>query len=160
MHEIKEILIEEKAPFPNSRHPVLFYPQALDPAEQCFTDLFAKNGWTGIWVNGVYRYDHFHVKAHEALGCIKGWVKVRLGGPDGDTYTLKAGDAVLLPAGTGHRNIESSADFQIVGAYPPGQSPDLQTGDMARYDALKKQAASLELPETDPVSGKRISWSD
>lgn len=85
---------------------------------------------------------------------------MRLGGPDGDTYTLKAGDAVLLPAGTGHRNIESSADFQIVGAYPPGQSPDLQTGDMARYDALKKQAASLELPETDPVSGKRISWSD
>jgi uncharacterized protein YjlB len=47
----------------------------------------------------------------------------------------------------------SSADFLIVGAYPPGQSPDLQRGDVAAYPGLLTRARAVPLPETDPVTG-------
>lgn len=152
MNQAKPLLIAPKPPFPNAALPVLVYPQALGPGDD-FAALFEKNGWRGIWVNGVYGFDHFHADAHEALGCVAGWARLRLGGPEGIEVKVQAGDAVLLPAGTGHRNLAQSADFSIVGAYPPGQSPDLQRGDVAAYPGLLTRARAVPLPETDPVTG-------
>lgn len=147
------LLISAQPPFPNAQLPVLIYPQALaQPAD--FPRLFRANGWTGVWVNGVYGFDHFHADAHEALGCISGWARLRLGGPQKVEFTIRAGDAVLLPAGVGHRNMAQSDDFSIAGAYPPGQSPDLQRGDPAAYEALLARARMVPLPLTDPVMGK------
>lgn len=146
------LLIASKPPFPNAELPVLLYPQALAPGGD-YAALFRKSGWRGIWVNGVYTFDHFHADAHEALGCIAGWARLRLGGPEGIEVTVKAGDAVLLPAGTGHRNLAQSADFSVVGAYPPGQSPDMQQGDMSGYEGLLARARAVPLPDTDPVAG-------
>ena len=46
--------------------------------------------------------------------------RVRLGGDGGVVLDVKAGDALLLPAGVGHQNLGASADLLVIGAYPKG----------------------------------------
>jgi uncharacterized protein YjlB len=87
--------------------PVLVYrnvvklPRSLDPAA-VFEDIFARNGWGDSWRDGIYDYLHYHSRIHEVLGIARGQARVRLGGKRRRTLVLKAGDAVLIPAGTGH----------------------------------------------------------
>lgn len=155
--QYQQLSIPPAAPFPNSSLPVILYPGCQEPRDDladAFLRLFQRNGWGGGWVNGVYSFHHFHAAAHEALGCARGWVTVRLGGPQGQDVTLRQGDAVLLPAGVGHFNMEASPDYVIVGAYPPGQSPDLQRGSMADYERLRLRAAAVPPPSSDPVLGQ------
>lgn len=154
MHEAVAIFIPPRAPFPNSALPVLFYPGVYQGAKADFSKRFASHGWGGIWVNGVYSFHHFHTTAHEALGCISGWAQVLLGGPAGQEVRISQGDAVLLPAGVAHQLLASSSDFSIVGAYPPGQSPDLHRGDPADYERLVTACRALPLPQRDPVYGE------
>ena len=154
------LMVPERRPFPNSEWPVILYPRAFsgeDLAGQ-MADRFAQHGWPGAWLNGVYGFHHFHAEAHEVLGCARGWVLVRLGGPEGQDQRLEAGDAVLLPAGVGHFRVQASPDYLIVGSYPTGQSPDLCRGDEAAYLQLKARAASVPLPGRDPVSGGKLPW--
>lgn len=151
--ELITLFIAEKPPIPNSSLPVLLYRQ-LKPDNADFAALFAQNGYTGIWTNGIYSFHHFHTTAHEALGCISGWANVLLGGPKGQEVKIECGDAVLLPAGIGHKLLKASADFSIVGAYPPGQSPDLERGDSKRYEIVLAKINALPLPGTDPVTGQ------
>ena len=93
---------------PNNRHfSLLLYrspvalPAAYDPAA-IFEDLFAANDWRHSWRNGIYDFLHFHTGTHEVLGIARGRVRVEFGGRQGRTIALKAGDVVVLPAGTGH----------------------------------------------------------
>ncbi len=50
----------------NQRLPVLVYKNALSGASTSddFEELFANNGWSGIWRNGVFDYQHYHSGAH------------------------------------------------------------------------------------------------
>lgn len=102
---------------PNSPHPVLIYRQlplaGPSPAE-AFERLFDSHLWPSAWRGTVYDYHHYHSTAHEALGVASGWARVMLGGDNGQEVELKAGDALVLPAGTGHCALEASADFQVV----------------------------------------------
>ncbi len=150
------ISVLEHPPFPNNPRPVVYYPGVFEPAPDLtdrMAQLFEENGWPGAWVNGVYPFHHFHAQAHEVLGCARGWVTVRLGGPGGSSYTLRAGDAVLLPAGVGHQRVDASGDYLIVGSYPKGQSPDMERGDPDRFDQARSSVQRVPLPNKDPVYG-------
>lgn len=136
------------------RWPVILYKSALPvgaDTAQTFEDCFAANGWQGGWRGEVYDYVHYHAHAHEVLGVARGRATLRLGGDAGDAVLVAAGDCVLLPAGTGHQCIEASADFEVVAAYPPGQSPDMQTGEAT--EAQRAAIAELPAPRTDPMEG-------
>lgn len=138
----------------NARLPVLIYRRAI--ADGCgvaaFEALFAANLWPPQWRNGVYPFHHFHSTAHEVLGFAAGRAQLLLGGPDGREVTVQAGDAVLLPAGTGHCNLGASRDFLVVGAYPPGQ--DWDTCREALAPAALGRMRGLPIPATDPVQGR------
>jgi uncharacterized protein YjlB len=140
---------------PNNRKlPVLVYkslPLAGDAAA-AFEDRFERNGWEGTWRNGVFSYQHYHTHAHEVLGIAAGSARLLIGGPTGREIDVAAGDCLVLPAGTGHRRLDASADFLVIGAYPPGQHADIRT-DAPGEEGLRAIAA-VPLPESDPVEGK------
>jgi uncharacterized protein YjlB len=144
--------------FPNNALPAVLLCNAfagetpLNPAD--IERVFHTNGWVNSWRNGLYSYQHYHSTAHEALGIYSGWVKAQLGGPAGKIVTLRTGQVVILPAGVAHKNVEQSADFQVVGAYPIGQIPDMKYGKSGDRPLADKNIASVPLPLRDPVFGE------
>ncbi|QCY13215.1 cupin [Pseudomonas sp. MPC6] len=150
------LLLERNGWVPNNpRLPVLIYPKAIavqgsDPAA-LFEKIFNANGWPPQWRYGVYNYHHYHTEGHEVLGIGSGHARLMLGGPLGHVLEVGPGDVLLLPAGTGHCNLESSDDFLVVGAYPPGQHADI-----CREAPTAAQLASIDalpIPHRDPVQG-------
>jgi uncharacterized protein YjlB len=137
----------------NQRLPVLLYKSSLssESSSQDFENLFAANGWTGIWRNGVFDYQHYHSGAHEVLGVGHGIATLLIGGPDGWAIEVATGDCLILPAGTGHMNLGCSRDFEVVGAYPAGQCADIQTASPS--PEMLFRISALPVPETDPVQG-------
>jgi uncharacterized protein YjlB len=140
---------------PNNPLPLLLYRSALrfDAGPAAFEQLFARHGWGGMWRNGIYDFHHFHSTAHEVLGIAAGRVRVRFGGPAGETVGVQAGDIVVIPAGVGHLNEGASPDLLVVGAYPQGQCPDLRRGDPGEHGKMLDNIAAVPLPARDPVTG-------
>jgi len=54
-------------------------------------ELFARHGWGGSWVDGVFGFHHFHSTSHEALAVVAGRATLELGGPQGEAFD--AGEA-------------------------------------------------------------------
>lgn len=87
------------------RWPFVIYRNAVylgdghDPAA-VMEDLFKANGWSDRWRDGIYDYVHYHSRIHEVLGIPRGKGRARFVGKNGRTFTLKAGDVVILPART------------------------------------------------------------
>jgi uncharacterized protein YjlB len=140
------------------RWPMIVYAQAIAPetlqkSETAFDELFARNGWPVAWRNGIYPFTHYHSKTHEVLGIARGEATVHFGGKAGKILTARAGDALLLPAGTGHKRISSSSDLLVIGAYPPGSKYDLMRSGEADKAAIRARIATVARPDTDPVSG-------
>lgn len=136
-------------------HPELsvrLYRAALSADAAAIEALFERHGWPPQWRDGVFDYHHYHTTAHEVLGCFAGRALLTLGGPGGAPVELNAGDAVLLPAGTGHRCDTASDDFAVVGAYPLGQEWDIVTA--PADDAIRARIAAVPHPLLDPVSGE------
>jgi uncharacterized protein YjlB len=160
--EIKEVMLQPSGWVPNNqRFPVLIYRRAIsEAAPSDFAAAFAKNDWTNIWFNGVFDYQHYHSGAHEVLGIGCGTATLQIGGPGGMALRVSTGDCIVLPAGTGHKNCESSPDFTVVGAYPKGQTADIQT--TAPTGTMIHKILSLPVPDTDPICGSTggvvVSW--
>lgn len=155
---VQTMMLKANGGIPNNPTlPVLIYPAALDvtggdPAS-LFERTFAANGWPPQWRYGVFTYHHYHTCGHEVLGVFAGHARLMLGGPGGHVVEVKAGDVLLLPAGTGHCNLGSSDDFMVVGAYPPGQEGDINRDPAT--PAQIAQIAQLRFPQTDPVLGDK-----
>src|SRR5207244_1516328 len=106
------------------------------------------------WRNGIYRYHHYHSTAHEVLGVFSGCATVRLGGERGITEKLTAGDVLIIPAGVGHKNLDSSADFGVVGAYPLDQQADMNYGREGERPRADQNIARVARPKSDPIYGE------
>jgi uncharacterized protein YjlB len=143
--------------FPNSALPLLFYRGALAAGSvtpEAMEAMFAAGGWPPAWRSSIFTYHHYHSTAHEALGVAAGEARLMLGGPHGREFDVVAGDVIVIPAGVVHRRLSSSADFLVVGAYPPGQDWDLLRGEPGERPQADENIARVPLPRTDPVTGE------
>jgi uncharacterized protein YjlB len=140
------------------RFPVLMYHGVDVPDAAAARALFARHGWRGAWVDGVFDFHHFHSTSHEVLAVVAGSATLALGGPQGSSFPVAAGDVLVLPAGTGHRRLSSAGGFTVVGAYPAGQEDyDLLRGDdPSEVEAARERIAALPAPDEDPVGGEGI----
>jgi uncharacterized protein YjlB len=142
----------------NPRLPLLLYRNAVrfdkdyDPAS-VVDALFAANGWGRSWRDSIYDFVHYHSRIHEVLGVARGNAIVECGGIKGRRLKLRAGDVVILPAGTGHRLIESSKNFLVVGAYPSEGTYDECTDTRDRTKTIRT-ISKVRKPKSDPVYGR------
>ncbi|SJZ48548.1 cupin domain-containing protein [Consotaella salsifontis] len=142
---------------PNSPLPLILArgAVAMPTRPEAVEEMVRGNGWTGTWVYTVYDYWHYHVTGHELLICVAGTAELGFGGPHGIRVEVAPGDMAVLPAGTGHRRFSASADFAMVGAYPPGQDGSItRVGAMDTAEAAAR-IARLALPQNDPLTGER-----
>lgn len=121
-----------------------------DPATW-FEETFVSHGWSATWRWGIYDYQHYHCTNHEVLGVASGQARVLLGGVRGREVEIRVGDVIVIPAGVGHRCLEASEDFLVVGAYPRGESPDLKTPPAQPGD--RERILEVALPVEDPLHG-------
>jgi uncharacterized protein YjlB len=136
--------------------PLVLYRGALgdapDRAGRCEA-MFDRNGWPGAWRNGIYAHHHYHSTAHEVLGIASGSAQVRLGGENGKTVELRAGDVVVIPAGVAHKREAASSDLLVIGSYPRGQRPDICKAEIGARTKTIRNIAAVPLPAADPVTG-------
>lgn len=76
-----------------------------------------------------------------------------MGEKKGAAIPFKSGDAVVIPAGVGHKKL--SSDFTVLGAYPGGVQYDMKTGKPNEREEAVKQIKQAALPPNDPITGKR-----
>lgn len=144
----------------NPRLPLVVYRGAVnlsasvDPAAM-FEVLFESNGWGEGWRGGVYDYDHYHSAIHEVLGIARGRVEVRFGGEGGKAVEVKAGDVVVIPAGTGHKRLAASDDLLVVGSYPPTGRFNLRKARKSERAESLREIPRTPAPRNDPVYGRR-----
>lgn len=159
------IVFHDDGSIPNNRLPLLLYRHAFsargDAGARWLEQRFASNGWTGAWRWTVYPFHHYHSNTHEVLGVFSGSATLQLGGEQGQSVDVAAGDVIVIPAGVGHKRLKASEDFQVVGAYPDGRSPDLMRGEPGERPAADQRIAQVPLPARDPLLGEgglRTLW--
>jgi len=156
--EIKTLQLQGYDNFPNNpKLPVLLYKNVFDFNENdpasTIEKILRENNWGGSWRNGIYSFHHYHSTAHEALGVYGGWADVQLGGPESDIVRIEKGDLVILPVGTSHKKIDSGDGFAVVGAYPDGQTWDMNYGKPEELEKARANILKVKLPSKDPVFG-------
>ena len=161
MSEPERYLLKDDGLVPNNeRLPLLVYRAAiaLDRAgrpERVVQRQFEANCWSGSWVDGIYPFHHYHARSHEVLAVVAGRARVQFGGRDGPEMEIAAGDAVVLPAGTGHCRKDNAPGLVVVGAYPRGQEDwDLKRDNETDHAQALREIPHVALPSCDPVLGK------
>lgn len=143
---------------PNSALPLLYYSQVANNTENnaaaWFEFVFARHGWPPRWRYPIYDFIHFYSTTHEALGIYQGQAHIQFGGARGPVVHIARGDAVVIPAGVGHRQVSASRDFMVVGAYPQGCSVDLCRDRPERLAAVRHRISLVPLPDGDPLTSK------
>ncbi|WP_461077290.1 cupin domain-containing protein [Spirosoma flavus] len=143
---------------PNSKLSLLLYRKAFSETGSAgatwLEKRFAANNWTNSWRNGVFPYHHYHSITHEVLGVYSGSATLQLGGEKGKKVDVTAGDIIVIPAGVGHKKLESSPDFGVVGAYPDGRDFDVLRGQPGERPQADKNIVNVPVPKTDPLQGQ------
>ena len=116
--------------------------------------LFKKNNWSNNWLDIIQGRDHYHSATHEVLGICKGEVRLKIGGLQGKIFHLKAGDAIIIPAGVGHFSVGNATDYLVAGGYPDGNNWDMIYNEPEKYEAAKQHIRLLPIPALHPVSGE------
>jgi uncharacterized protein YjlB len=143
----------------NSKLPMVIYrsavklPDSFDPAA-VFEELFAANGWQDSWRDGIYDFSHYHSRIHEVLGIARGRARVQFGGSKGRKIDLKAGDVIVMPAGTGHKRLSATDDLLVVGAYPRVGKYDECRPRHEDHDRALSVIPKVPVPRKDPVYGR------
>ncbi len=149
---------------PNNPLPLIIWPRVVPEDQQdiaaWFEKTFAQNGWPPAWRYPIFPYTHYHPNTHELLGVAAGWAEVLFGGDSGRMVTLRAGHAVLIPAGVGHKQIHASDDFIAVGAYPEGMSPETRRDEPDRLRQSLEQVKQVPLPTRDPFTGNEGAMTE
>ncbi|RFU63840.1 cupin domain-containing protein [Peribacillus glennii] len=154
MTEVKSFYLEDDGIIPNNPNlPVIFYPAALKGKGSQAEDIFHENNWGNSWMDGIFDFHHYHSNAHEALAVVKGTATVQIGGSNGKELQLSEGDVVVLPAGTGHKRIDSSPDFKVAGAYPDGKEYNTKTANGEDRLIALEDIKKVPLPKYDPLFG-------
>jgi uncharacterized protein YjlB len=156
--KLETFIFADDGDIPNHPHwPMIVYHGAVEEtqpdAASAFETIFARNGWGNGWRNGIFTFPHYHSNAHEVLGIARGTATVRFGGGAGRELKVSKGDAVLLPAGTGHQRLQASADLLVVGAYPPGADYDLRRTGEPDKALIRARIGKVPKPLTDPLAG-------
>lgn len=152
----EKLYFKDDGKIPNSKLPLLIYRNALaaDSDAAKVMKNFEANNWTNGWDNGIYPYHHYHSTSHEVLGVYAGSAVLHLGGESGERIKVEAGDILIIPAGVGHKKLNASSDFAVVGAYPEGRDWDLLKGDPGERPTADNNIASLPIPKSDPLLGR------
>lgn len=155
--ETIQLKFKDDGTIPNSKLPLLIYKNVFSEEKanaDFITKHFEDRDWSNSWKNGVYDYHHYHSNTHEVLGVFSGYATILFGGEEGSAFSIEEGDAVAIPAGVGHKLIQASDDFGVIGAYPNGMSYDLKKGNSEERPEADQNIEKVPLPETDPVYGK------
>lgn len=149
--------LEDDGRIPNNSLPLLVYRGVFkergSEGAKWLEERFEKNNWTNSWRNGVFSYHHYHSNTHEVLGVYSGSAKLHMGGESGIKLDVSAGDIIIIPAGVGHKNLGSSRDFGVVGAYPNGSDYDLKKGKKGERPDADQNIKQVSKPVTDPITG-------
>ncbi|MBT2687310.1 cupin domain-containing protein [Bacillus sp. ISL-47] len=153
--EVQTFMLKDDGLLPNNPTlPVIVYKGVFKNHPADIETTFNRHNWTGSWTGGVYEYHHYHTNTHEVLGVKAGNATVLIGGGKGKHFELHKGDVIVLPAGTGHKKLESSADFEVVGAYPDGRSPNMYKSDPEERVKALAEIRNVPVPDFDPVYGE------
>ncbi len=141
--DVRAELLTDNGRIPNHpEFPVLIYRKSIRGMSRGAAKLvertFSTNWWFYAWRSGVY----------------DGEASIQLGGEPGIKVDVSPGDVLIIPAGVGHRNLGSTDDFAVVGAYPRGQRWDLCYGEEAERIGIVDRIARVPYSETDPVYGE------
>jgi uncharacterized protein YjlB len=154
MNEWNVFNLKDDGRMPNNPHlAVIVYWGALREKAEQTEKIFNRNNWQNSWKNGVFDYHHYHSNVHEVLGIVSGSATLQIGGELGHKLLLQLGDVIILPAGTAHKKLKASSDFQVVGAYPNGMDYNLCLGNLEERPQVLKDIQQVPLPNTDPVYG-------
>jgi len=158
--QVQSFFLKEDGQTPNNPTlPVIFYQNAFDgegggQSPEDIEGAFKSHGWTTGWTGDVHDELHYHSNTHEVLGVRRGSGTILAGGDSGQRLEVKPGDVILLPAGTGHMKVDSSDDFEVIGAYPDGAEPNKIKHDPAKAAQAKHTISNVGIPQLDPVFGE------
>lgn len=156
--EAQVFYFRDDGKIPNSQHPLIVYRNAFEErgeeGARFLESCLEQNNWLGSWRNGVYEFHHYHSTSHEVLGVYQGSALLHMGGESGQELRVEAGDVLIVPAGVGHKKLEGTANFAVVGAYPEGREYDLKKGAPGERPAADRNIAVVPLPALDPIAGE------
>jgi uncharacterized protein YjlB len=147
-------------------HPLLIYHSAFPPSTpaSALEAHLRTNSLTPQWRYTMYTTTHYHSTTHEVLCVFGGRAKLLFGGetnPKKVEQEVGAGDAIVVPAGVGHRLVEElEGGFVMVGSYPEGCAWDMCYGREGE-EGMAERVREVEWLGRDPLYGGDgpVTWS-